>query len=338
MPKSVEELRRMSERNRAELASRVDQLKDRISETTDDIRHKVSPEHIKAEVSDYVGRKTQSWLEGLKQQARDNPLQAIAAGVAVAVPTLRLARGISLPLLMIGAGCALTSKTARNRAIEAVAPAMERARGLADDAADSAWAVHGDVTDAVSAMQSQAAAAANTVQERASAAAGDVRASAAQTAGAIRGKLSGGMDTAKETIERARSTAKATAAATKEVAEAVPAKTRQVISDNAALIGGLGIAMGAILAAALPETEAESKVMGQPSDRVKQAAGEATQSGFEAVKEATMSAAEAATKSVTEADLGGHASRMTQNIADTFKDAADDVVSAAVNPSRNPNS
>ena len=96
--------------------------------------------------------------------------------------------------------------------------------------------------------------------------------------------------------------------------------------------------MGAIIAAALPETEAESKVMGQASDRVKQAAGKATQSGFETVKEATMSAAEAAAKSVTEADLGGHASRMTQNIADTFKDAADDVVSAAVNPSRNPNS
>ena len=68
--------------------------------------------------------------------------------------------------------------------------------------------------------------------------------------------------------------------------------------------------------------------MGQASDSVKQAAGEAAQSGFEAAKDATMSAADAATKSVAEADLGGHASRMTQNMADKLKEAADDVVTA----------
>ena len=49
--------------------------------------------------------------------------------------------------------------------------------------------------------------------------------------------------------------------------------------------------------------------MGQASDKVKQAAGEAAQSGFEAAKDATMSAADAAIKGVAEADLGGPASR-----------------------------
>jgi len=145
------------------------------------------------------------------------------------------------------------------------------------------------------------------------------------------------VDAAKDAIGRARSTAKDTAAAAKETAETTPAKARQVIGDNAALVGGLGIAIGAIIAAALPETKAENKVMAQASDRVRQAAGEATQSGFEKVKDATMSAADAATKSVAEADLGGHASRMTQNMADKLREAADDVVTAAFNPSRNPN-
>jgi hypothetical protein len=69
--------------------------------------------------------------------------------------------------------------------------------------------------------------------------------------------------------------------------------------------------------------------MGQASESVKQAAEAAAQSGFEAAKDATMSAADAAAKSITEADLGGHASRMTQNMADKFKEAADDTVSAA---------
>ena len=99
----------------------------------------------------------------------------------------------------------------------------------------------------------------------------------------------------------------------------------------------MGIAIGAIIAAALPETWAEAKVMGQASDGVKQAAGEAAQSGFGAAQDATMSAADAAAKSLADADLGEHASRMTQNMADTVKEVADDVVTAAFNPSQNPN-
>ena len=126
MTRSVEELRRESERSRAELATTVDQLRERISDTAEDIRHKVSPQHIKSEVSDYISHKTQSWVDALKQQAMENPMQAIAAGTAVAVPLLRLARGFPLPLLMIGAGLALTSKTVRDRAAEAAAPRWTR--------------------------------------------------------------------------------------------------------------------------------------------------------------------------------------------------------------------
>jgi hypothetical protein len=116
-----------------------------------------------------------------------------------------------------------------------------------------------------------------------------------------------------------------------------PAKAGQVIGANAALVGGLGIALGAILAAALPQSRGEAKFMGRVSDNVKQAAGEAAQSGLEAAKDAAMSVADAATKSVADADLGGHTSRMTKNVADTLKEVADDVVTAAFNPSRNPN-
>jgi Protein of unknown function (DUF3618) len=80
MTRSVEELRRESERSRAELAATVDQLRARISDTAEDIRHKVSPQHIKSEVSDYISHKTQSWVEALKQQAMENPMQAIRGG------------------------------------------------------------------------------------------------------------------------------------------------------------------------------------------------------------------------------------------------------------------
>ena len=326
MTRSVKELERESELSRAELAATVDQLRERISDTAEDIRHKVSPQHIKSEVSDYISHKTQSWLEALKQQALENPMQTIAAGTAVAVPVLRLARGSSLPLLMIGAGLALTSKTVRDRAAEAAAPAMDKAREMLDRAAERAQALRDDVKDGLSSAQSQTAGMANSAQDTAAGVADDLRSRAAQATSTVSDKLRSGMDAAKDT-----------AAAAKDAAATAPAKARQIIGENVALIGSLGIAIGAIIAAALPQTKAEAKVMGQASDSVKQAAGEAAQSGFEAAKGATMSAADAAAKSVAEADLGGHASRMTQNITDKLKEAADDVVTAAFSPSRNPN-
>jgi hypothetical protein len=67
---------------------------------------------------------------------------------------------------------------------------------------------------------------------------------------------------------------------------------------------------------------------------VKRAAGKAAQSGFETAKEAVLSAADATAKSVSDADLGQHASRMTGDMSSRLKEAADDIVSAAFNPSR----
>jgi hypothetical protein len=337
MTQSVEELRDEAERNRAELAATIDQLTARITVTAEDVRHKVSPQHVKSEVSDFISNKAQSWADGLKQQAMENPLQALAIGSAVAVPVLRLVRGFPLPLLVIGAGLALTSKTVRDSASEAAAPAMDKAREMMADAAQGAQSLRSDVRDAVSSVRDQGTGVASYAQDAAAGVAEEVRNRAAQASGGIGEKLKGSIDTAKETIERVRSTAKDTAAAAKDAAVTAPAKAGQIIGGNAVLISGLGVALGAIIAAALPQTKAEADFMGQARDNVKRAAGKAAQSGVEIAKDAALSAADAATKSVADADLGGHASRMARNVADTLKEGADDVVTAAFNPSRNPN-
>jgi hypothetical protein len=343
MTRSVEELRRDSEQSRAQLAATVDRLREQIADTAEDIRYKVSPENIKAEVSGFISHKTYSWLDALKQQAMDNPMQAIAAGTAVAVPALRLARGFPLPLLMIGAGLALSSKTVRDRAAEAAEPAIEKAREVIDETAERAQSLRDGMRKAMSHAERQAAAGmADETQESAagtadaaSGMAGDLRDRATQAADAVASKVRSGMDTAsemaKERIERVRSTAK-------DAAAAAPATASKVIRDNAALIGGLGIAIGAILAASLPSTTAEARMAGKASDRVKRAAGTAAQSGFEAAKDTVLSAADAAARSVSEADLGGHASRITEGVTERLQEVADDVVTTAFDPSRNQHS
>jgi len=336
MARSVRELRLESERTRAALAATVDQLRERISDTAEDLRQKVSPQHIKSEVADYIGQTTQGWLGALQQRAMDNPLQAVAAGTAVAVPLLRLARGTPLPLLMIAAGLALTSKTMRDRAVEAAAPAMDKAGEALNQTVERAQAMAGNIMDTVSSAQGQASEMANDAQNRVTKLADDLSNRMAATGGAVTDNLKSGVDAAKDTVDRARSATNDMFEAARNSAAAAPEKARRIIGENAILIGGLGAAIGAIIAAALPKTEAEATVMGEASDSAKQAAKEATESGFEAVKNTTMSVADAAMKSIAESDLGAHATRMTGNLAESLKEAAQDVVSAAFDPFRTP--
>src|SRR4029450_1827945 len=340
MTRSVEELRRDSEQSRAQLAATVDRLREQIADTAEDIRYKVSPENIKAEVSGFISHKTHGWMDALKQQAMDNPMQAIAAGTAIAVPAMRLARGFPLPLLMIGAGLALSSKTVRDRAAEAAAPGIEKAREVIDEASERAQSLGDDMRKAMSHAERQAAGMAGEARASAGGRAGAgggmtgaLRDRATQAADAVVDKVRSGMDAAsemaKEQMERVRSTAK-------DAATAAPATASKVIRDNAVLIGSLGLAIGAILAASLPSTRAEASVIGNASDRVKRAAGSAAQSGFDAAKDTVLSAADAAAKSVSEADLGGHASRITEGVNGRLKEGAGGGVEAALCDSRNP--
>ena len=328
MARSVEELRRESEQSRAHLAATVDRLREQISDTAEDLRYKVSPEGIKSQMSDFVSHKTQGWLGAMKHQVMENPMQAIAAGTAVAVPALRLARGFPLPLLMIGIGVALSSRTVRARAADVAVPAIERVKEMAGDAAERAQSFGEDVTNAASATRRRAADIAGEAQATASGIANELKGRAGEVTDKVEASIDAASETAKDTIERARSSARETTAAAPEAA-------RKVIGDNAALIGGLGVTIGAIIAASLPDSKAEAAVIGKASDRMKRAAGKAAQSGFETAKDAVLSAADAATKSVADAELGKHASRMTHDVSDRLTEAADDIVTTAFNPTRN---
>ena len=286
------------------MAGTVDRLREQLSYTAEDLRQKVSPEHLKSEVSDYITDKTQGWLGALKQQAINNPMQTIAAGTAVAVPILRLARSFPLPLLMMSAGLALTSKSVRARASKAVAPAMDKADEVLNQGYQQTRSSAGTVKDTLSSAQGRATEMFDDARNRASDLAGQVNTRAAETARTVVDNVKGGVQATKDTIDRMHETTSAMVGSARNAAASAPENARGLVRDNAALIGGLGIAIGAVIAAALPKTELEAKTMGRASESVKQAAKEATQTGFETIKDTTLSAADAAQKSFAEADLG----------------------------------
>lgn len=115
---SLQELRHETEQARAGLTRTVEEFKTSVSETASDVRQRISPESIKAEVSDYVRSRGERIVEDITAAARRNPMQAVAVGASVAYPLLRLARAIPLPVFMVGAGIFFASSKAGQSATQ----------------------------------------------------------------------------------------------------------------------------------------------------------------------------------------------------------------------------
>jgi hypothetical protein len=146
--RSLQQIKRETEQTRAGLTDTVEQLKISVAETASDIRHRISPEAIKAEVSGYIKSRGEQLLNDITSAARRNPMQAVAVGASVAYPLLRLARAIPLPVLMVGAGLffagSKTGQTASQRVSDVAADLSDdvarRARELGEQVHDTASA------------------------------------------------------------------------------------------------------------------------------------------------------------------------------------------------------
>src|SRR5947208_5417338 len=109
---SVAELRRDAERTRTRLTGTVDELRTQVADTASHIKEAVAPSTIKRQVSEYVRESRENMLQNLQRRARENPLQAVAIGAGLAYPVWNMMRAIPAPLLLIGAGLALSRSTA----------------------------------------------------------------------------------------------------------------------------------------------------------------------------------------------------------------------------------
>ena len=110
--RSLQQIKRETEQTRAGLTNTVEQLKTSVADTASEIRQRISPDAIKAEVSDYIKSRGEQLVNDVTSAARKNPMQAVAVGATLAYPLFRLARAIPAPVLMVGAGLFLAgSKT-----------------------------------------------------------------------------------------------------------------------------------------------------------------------------------------------------------------------------------
>src|ERR1700720_1685320 len=97
--RSLEQIKRETEQTRVGLTDTVEQLRTSVAETASDIRQRIRPEAIKAEVSDYIKSRGEQLLNDVTAAARRNPMQAMSVEASVAYPLLRLALAIPMPKL-----------------------------------------------------------------------------------------------------------------------------------------------------------------------------------------------------------------------------------------------
>jgi ElaB/YqjD/DUF883 family membrane-anchored ribosome-binding protein len=316
----IAELRQDSERTRAALTATVRELKDKVGDTANEVKTIISPAHIKSEVQNYAREIGSNFVETMSQRAKENPLQAIAAGAAIGFPMLKLLRAVPTPLLLIGAGFWLSTQGGR-RAMESAtdqaSQAMQSAKDTATDMMNSAGETASDLADKGMAMVSDTVSANVTpVVEKARRGLHDARDAAtdlgrtmADKAAAISGS------TASAAVEASHSTRDSIANA----GSAVQSSVADLANKNPLLTAALGIAAGAFLAASLPTSSAEQRVLGASSSRVKRA-------GRQALNDTLDKAADIAEQTLSSA---GDAARREGLGPDRLRAAADDITAKA---------
>ena len=81
--KSLDQLERETEQNRAVLVDTVDALRATILGEVEDMRRKVSIGYIKSEISDYARTTATSLTGSVRRGVRENPLRSVAIGAGL---------------------------------------------------------------------------------------------------------------------------------------------------------------------------------------------------------------------------------------------------------------
>jgi hypothetical protein len=316
---SVHALRAEAETTRARLTETVGDLRAQVTDTATDLKERFSPSSIKAELTDYVRDSRDQLWHSIEQKARDNPLQAIAVGAALAYPALQLLRAMPAPLLLVGAGLLLSRGTGTSTGTVAdtagnlkahAQTAMDSASGALDKATDSTLRKLHDARDSarrgIDSAVGRASATAASMKDKIADIAGGAKDALTDTADNITGQAS-------ELGQQARTAVTAT------------------WDQNPLLVAGIGLAMGAFIAAALPSTDAEDSVFGQASDAVRRQAESVGTKGLDVAKAVVDGAAEKARSEGVSVD---GLSKLGENLTDKVRAVAKRGVEAALDETK----
>jgi lambda repressor-like predicted transcriptional regulator len=279
---SLAQLEREAARDREALVNTIEALQDRISPTA-----------IKRDVQDYVRDKKEGILRSFEQRARENPLQTVAIAAVAAYPLWRIVTSIPAPLLLVGAGLALARTSGRNGFSSGTGPGfVDQARQRLGEATDGVKQKFEEASATVrQTAQQTVQAAQQTAQQTMQGAQQTMEAArekAEQTAGTARAMSSEAVSTASEMVSSGRRDAAESIARAREQMQQTGQQARETFAEtiqrHPIVVGAVGLAIGAIMAAALPVTRQEEQLLGAAGNELKKKAQGAASDGIAAVK------------------------------------------------------
>jgi len=305
------------------LEREVDSTRSNLITTVDELGARVSPEAVKSHVTDYVRHSGRELWANIGARARNNPLQTVAIATAVAYPVWRILSNIPVPILLVGAGLALSKS------------GLELSSDNGGDVKAASGTAAGGLTEATRSVRNGLHDAASGVQETARQTGKQAMEGIAGVATTAASVASSGVETIKRTIGSASGAVGDAVADASETASSalssgyrtgVNATSRggemliesgrrtqnsliESIERHPLVVGGIGLALGALIAASLPTTRVENRFLGRGSDDLKNRATDYASQGLEKAQNAAKEVYDEVTRKAEEEGLTSNALR-----------------------------
>lgn len=291
----------------ARLEREAEQARSQLAQRLDELRERITPGQLVDEAVDYAKDSGGGvFVRNLGRQATANPLPVALIGAGIA--WLMLSNGRQSAN---AASINRAAKTAIEKARQSMAEGGEPIGEAADNATAQARDIGRDASDRLTDWVADAKGRITDAQERFRDRAETTRMGAGQLAQEATSRASQAASSLSESATSAYEGAKSRASetygrvadqtkqATSEMGSAVSGLGQQTADATKDLlqfcktqplvIAGLGMALGAILAALIPPTETEDDLMGETSDRLKDQAREVAKDQIERTKSAAKS-------------------------------------------------
>lgn len=368
--RSLQEIRRDTERTREGLTTSVIELREAVTETASDLKERLSPQAIKSEVTGYIRTRGEELFDTISESAKRNPVQAVAVGAGIAYPLLRIARSIPLPVWMIGAGIFFTSSSkgqelsrqaadaasdvtdaARRKAhdlrdqlaeaaSDSKAYAVDTASQIADSVSTTVDSMRGTVAGFGAAVNEQARSATETADRTATSLSDRASDAGATIADKVRGIESSATaaasdvgDKTSDAIEAGREYVTETGTRLARTGADAGRKFLDAIDQNPLIAAGFAMVIGGLIASALPKLDIEDDLMGEASDDVRRRATDAASETFDTAKSAATEVISQVSKKAEEEGLSpaGLASTV-EDVGERLKNVAERGITTAFEP------
>jgi hypothetical protein len=271
-------MRHNGEKRPDEILAEIERRRSDIDDTLQAIERKLTPGQLVDQGLDYLRHSgAREFASNLGNSVKDNPLPVALVGIGLAwlmVGSRADGGAARLPSSRLPERASETADLLGDRAGEATARFGERVGATLDDASDAVSSAREKLGDTV---------------DRASRVARAARDRVTETAGAARERAAELGGAARHQVDRAR------------------VGYDRMMREQPLALGAIGLAVGAIIAASVPRTREEDRLMGPARDRLLDEAKDTAKEQLDKATEIAGAAAQAAQKEMQRAPPGASA-------------------------------